>query len=99
MPIIGHCIGPLTRGAGGVVKVDKDGLCRNSMFNDEVTKVSRIQFLTSKISHICQEICDIKSREKPQSNLANQNYVNTGLDEGCQGHSTLSSQRLLRAPG
>ena len=44
--------------------------------------VSRIQLLTSKISHICQEIRDIKSRKKPQSNLAIQNYVNTGLDEG-----------------
>ena len=43
--------------------------------------LSQIQLLTSKISHICQEICDIKSRRKPQSNLANQNYVNTGLDE------------------
>ena len=44
--------------------------------------LSRIQFLTSKISHICQEICDIKSRKKPWSNLANQNSVNTGLDKG-----------------
>ena len=44
--------------------------------------VSRIQSLTSKISHICQEIRDIKSRRKPQSNLANQHYTNTGLDEG-----------------
>ena len=43
--------------------------------------MSQIQMLTSKISHLCQEIRDIKSRRKPQSNLANQNYVNTGLDE------------------
>ena len=33
-------------------------------------RVSRIQLLTSKISHICQEICDIKSRGKPQTNIA-----------------------------
>src|ERR1700743_2599491 len=39
-PIIGHCIGPLTRGAGGVVEVDKDGLSGNPMFNDKVTKRS-----------------------------------------------------------
>ena len=43
--------------------------------------MSRIQLLTSKISHICQEIRDIKSKRKPQSNLANQNYTSTGLDE------------------
>ena len=43
--------------------------------------LSRIQLLTSKISHICQEICDIKCRRKPQSNLANQHYTSTGLDE------------------
>ena len=44
--------------------------------------VSQIQSLTSKISHICQEIHDIKRRRKPKSNLAIQNYINTGLDEG-----------------
>ena len=43
--------------------------------------VSRIQLLTSKISHICQEICDIKSRRRPQTNIAIQNYTNTGLVE------------------
>ena len=43
--------------------------------------LSRIQFLTSKISHICQEICDIKSRRRPQTNIAIQNYTNTGLVE------------------
>ena len=37
--------------------------------------------LTSKISHICQEIRDIKSRRKPQTNISIQNYVNTGLVE------------------
>ena len=41
----------------------------------------QIQLFTSKISHICQEICGIKSRRKPQSNLANRNYTSTGLDE------------------
>ena len=44
--------------------------------------VSRIQLLTSKISHICQEIRDIKSRRRPQTNIAIQNYTNTGLVEG-----------------
>ena len=31
--------------------------------------LSRIQFLTSKISHICQEIRDIKSAKNPKSNF------------------------------
>ena len=44
--------------------------------------VSRIQNLTSKISHICQEIRDIKSRKQPQTNIAIRNYINTGLAEG-----------------
>ena len=39
-PIIGHCIRSLTRGVGGVVEVDKDGLSGNPMFNDKVTKRS-----------------------------------------------------------
>ena len=46
------------------------------------SSLSRIQFLTSKISHICQEICDIKSKRKPASNSAIQNYTSTILDEG-----------------
>ena len=44
--------------------------------------LSRIQSLTSKISHICQEIRDIKSRKRPQTNIAIRNYINTGLAEG-----------------
>ena len=44
-------------------------------------EVSRIQLLTSKISHICQEIRDIKDRRIPQTNIAIQNYTNTGLVE------------------
>ena len=44
--------------------------------------LSQIQFLTSKISHICQEICDIKSMGKPKSNSLPQNYTTTGLDKG-----------------
>ena len=44
--------------------------------------LSQIQFLTSIISHICQEIRDIKNRKKPQSNLAIWDYVNTGLNKG-----------------
>ena len=38
--------------------------------------------LTSKISHICQEIHDIKSRRKPKSNSAGQNYTSTILNKG-----------------
>ena len=44
--------------------------------------LSRIQLLTSKISHICQEIRDIKTRRRPQTNIAIRNYTNTGLVEG-----------------
>ena len=54
--------------------------------------VSRIQLLTSKISHICQEICDIKSQRRPQTNIAIQNYTNTGLVE------EQTSQNYTRAP-
>ena len=43
--------------------------------------LSRIQFLTSKISHICQEIHDIKNRRKPQTNISIQNSTSTGLVE------------------
>ena len=43
--------------------------------------MSQIQLLTSKISHICQEIRDIKTWGKPQTNIAIQNYTNTGLVE------------------
>ena len=48
------------------------------------TKVclSQIHLLISKISHICQEIHDIKSRRKPKSNSAGQNYTSTILDKG-----------------
>ena len=38
-PSFGHDICPLTGVAGSIMKVDEDGLCRNPMFNDEVTKV------------------------------------------------------------
>ena len=37
-PIIGYSICPLTTGAGGVMKVNKDGLSRDPMFNYEVTE-------------------------------------------------------------
>ena len=47
--------------------------------------VSQIQLLTSKISHICQEIRDIKSARKPKSNSLPQNYANTFLDKGRKG--------------
>ena len=39
MAIIGHCICLLTGGTGGIVEVDKDGLSRDPMFNNEVTEV------------------------------------------------------------
>ena len=45
-------------------------------------RLSRIQLLTSKISHICQEICDIKSTRKPKSNSLSKGYTSTGIDEG-----------------
>ena len=48
----------------------------------EAKDMSRIKSLTSKISHICQEIRDIKTRRKPQSNSSNRSYTNTDLDEG-----------------
>ena len=44
--------------------------------------LSRIQFLTSKISHICQEIRDIKSARKPKSNLLQRTSIITNLNEG-----------------
>ena len=34
------------------------------------------------ISHVCQEIHDIKETRKPKSNLLRPNYTNTSLDEG-----------------
>ena len=51
--------------------------------------MSQTQLLTSKISHICQEIHDIKSVRKPKSNLSIQNYVNTGLDEGQKDQTSI----------
>ena len=44
--------------------------------------VSRVCLLTSKISHVCQEIHDIKEARNPKSNLFKPNYTNTSLDEG-----------------
>ena len=44
--------------------------------------VSQIHLLISKISHVCQEICDIKEAREPKSNLLRPNYTNTSLDEG-----------------
>ena len=44
--------------------------------------VSRIHLLISKISHVCQEICDIKEARKPKSNVFKPNYTITSLDEG-----------------
>ena len=38
MLIIGQGICPLTRGAGGIVEIDKDSLSGNPMINDEVTE-------------------------------------------------------------
>ena len=64
----------MVRGHGGV------GLSELT-FLQIVVDLSRIQLLTSKISHICQEICDIKAGRRPQSNLLSQGYTSTGLDE------------------
>ena len=44
--------------------------------------LSQIQFLTSKISHICQEIRDIKNANKAKSNLLRGTIINTCLDKG-----------------
>ena len=44
--------------------------------------LSRIQFLTSKISHICQEIHDIKNAKKPKSNLLRKTNSFTKKDKG-----------------
>ena len=46
-----------------------------------IPHLSRIQLLTSKISHICQEIRDIKSARKTKSNLLQGTYTSTDLDE------------------
>ena len=51
----------------------------SNLLNTVASYLSRIQLLTSKISHICQEIRDIKSRRRPQTNIAIRNYTNTGL--------------------
>ena len=68
-----------------------DYLWVQALFNHEEL-VSQIQFLTSKISHICQEICDIKSMKKPQSHSVESNYVNTCGDE------EQTSQNYTREP-
>ena len=47
--------------------------------------VSRIQLLTSKISHIYQEICDIKRAREHRSNSLPKHYTNTCMDEGRKG--------------
>ena len=44
--------------------------------------LSWTHWLISKISHICQEICDIKSRRKPKSKISIPNTTRTSLDEG-----------------
>ena len=48
----------------------------------EAGSLSWIHLLISKISHVCQEIHDIKQTRKPKSNLLKPNYINTSLDEG-----------------
>ena len=44
--------------------------------------MSRIQLLTSKISHICQEIRNIKSARKPKSNSLSEGDTSTSMNEG-----------------
>ena len=51
--------------------------------------LSRIQFLTSKISHSCQEIRDIKSVRKPKSYSLPENYTITCMDEGQKGQRSI----------
>src|SRR6202000_2240555 len=54
-----------------------------SAYDDAIfeAQLSRIQFLTSKISHICQEIRDIKKARKLKSNLLWGTSTSTNLDE------------------
>ena len=59
----------------------------------KLTVVSRIHLLISKISHVCQEICDIKEARKPKSNLLRPNYTNTSLDKG------QTDQNYIQEPG
>ena len=48
MLIIGQGICPLTRGAGGIVEIDKDSLSGNPTFNNEVTKVGSHLFQSNE---------------------------------------------------
>ena len=50
--------------------------------------LSRIQLLTTKISHICQEIHDIKRARKPKSNSLAKKITNTCMDEGRKGQKS-----------
>ena len=60
-----------------------NGVCHAHLLSSAPhVRLSRIQLLTSKISHICQEIHDIKSAKKLKSNSLPQTYTNTHLDEG-----------------
>ena len=61
-------------------------------FGVQESQVSRIRFLTSKISHICQEIRDIKNQRKPQTNISIRNFTSTGLVE------EQTNQNYTRAP-
>ena len=58
-------------GAGHEAQVFQNCLDRMEENICRCGRMARIQLLTSKISHICQEIRDIKNRRKPQSNLSN----------------------------
>ena len=53
----------------------------NSNFPN-TNSLSWTHLLISKISHVCQEIHDIKEDRKLKSNLLRPNYTNTSLDEG-----------------
>ena len=44
--------------------------------------MSQTHLLISKISNVCQEMCDIKDARKLKSNSFIQNYINTSLDKG-----------------
>ena len=44
--------------------------------------MSQTQLLISRISHICQKICDLKDQTKPKSIIKPNMYNTTCLDEG-----------------
>ena len=58
----------------------KDNIEPNAL-SMNMERLSQIQLLTSRIPHVCQEICDIKEAKKTRSNLLQRTYTSTHLDE------------------